>query len=55
MKTLVLGAQGMLGRDLMPLSTDDNTLIGLDIEDCRIENLQQVTKAIADHQPDRGI
>jgi dTDP-4-dehydrorhamnose reductase len=53
MKTLVFGGTGMLGNDLMKLSTSENELISVGIEDCRIEILSEVKATIARTKPDR--
>lgn len=52
MKTLVIGAAGMLGHDLMALSSAEHELIGVDIADGDITQLADCEKIIAQYQPD---
>jgi dTDP-4-dehydrorhamnose reductase len=55
MKTLVFGANGMLGRDLLALSTEENPILGVDIEDGDITLLADVERLIETKKPDQVI
>ena len=51
MKILLIGARGMLGRDLQPILSDRHEVIGKDIEDLDITVPKQVQKEIEALQP----
>ncbi len=55
MKILLIGANGQLGKDLLRVFTDDDQIIGVDIEDCDITKKEQIVHCIASKRPDAVI
>jgi dTDP-4-dehydrorhamnose reductase len=51
MKILLLGARGMLGTDLLPILAGKHEVVGKDIEDFDLTNLQRVQEEIASSRP----
>lgn len=51
MKVLVLGARGMLGKDLVPFLSAKHQVFGRDIDDFDITDLQRVQNEIKTHSP----
>jgi dTDP-4-dehydrorhamnose reductase len=51
MKILLIGARGMLGRDLQPILSDRHEVIGKDIEDLDITDPNQVQKQVETLRP----
>jgi len=51
MKVLVFGAQGMLGKDLVPLLSKNHEVMGKDIADLNILEAQKIHQAMEEYQP----
>ncbi len=51
MKVLLLGARGMLGKDLVPILSAKNQVLGRDIDDFDITNQERVQKEFAALRP----
>ena len=51
MRIMVLGAQGMLGKDLVPILSRRHEVVGKDIQDFDITDEKQPDRAIASFRP----
>jgi len=54
-KTLVIGGEGMLGQDLVALSTEIDPVVGVDISDGDVTQYDDVKKLVEEHRPDQVI
>jgi dTDP-4-dehydrorhamnose reductase len=52
MKVLILGARGMLGKDLVPILSTENEVLGRDIDDFDISDQKRVQKEIETFHPE---